>query len=368
MTSLILIPEARAAVTITAASTTSVADSRLYQLLRQEITAAGCFKPTRLASSVHVFLVLLVYCGAYIALLQGPDWGLRSVLGFLLAATCVQASFLGHEFGHFGCNGKRQLSRRLGYLFMSLLTGYAQTHYLQNHKQHHAHPNDTERDPDIQGAGVLSFYPASVATKTGLAKRVTHWQAYLIWPLLSLQAFSLKIRGLKLVFGRFGSYPAEKTLLALHYVLWLGLPAVLLGPGDALLNYALISLLVGLYLGCVVLINHVGMPMRSPDGKAPFFQKTLTTTRDLGSTRLNDILFGGTNNHIEHHLFPAVPIHRLGTARKITRNFCLQHNLTYKETTWGQAAREVFRSLDEISQHARRHQSDRRQNVNGETT
>ena len=334
-------------------SSTTVADRRLYRMLRKEIAAAGCLRPARLASSIRMILVLAAYFGAYVALLQSPDWGVRVVLLLLLGITGVQSSFIGHEVGHHAVTRNRQATRFLGYVFMTFVTGYAQTHYMQNHKRHHAHPNDVERDPDIQGAGVLSFYPASADAKTGPAKLVTAWQEYLIWFLLTLQAFSLKIRGLKLIFGRIRSYPAEKLTLVLHFILWFGVPAVTVGIGDAVLNYGLITLLVGVYLGGVILVNHVGMPVKRPDESMPSFHQTLATTRDLGSSRVDDIVFGGTNNHVEHHLFPSIPMHRLRVAREITRRFCKQHNVAYREMNWAKSMREVFIYLENISKQAR---------------
>ena len=86
--------------------------------------------------------------------------------------------------------------------------------------------------------------------------------------------------------------------------------------------------------------------------KMPGFVQKLITTRNLGGSRLEDIYFGGMNNHIEHHLFPSIPSARLRKARLIVKTFCLQHGLSYREMNWRKAAGEVFIYLNRIGRSA----------------
>src|SRR5262245_30671352 len=138
-------------------------------------------------------------------------------------------------------------------------------------------------------------------------------------------------------------------MLVLHSALWFGPPVLALGFWPALLNYALITLLDGPYLGVIFLVNHIGTRMIEPGDGATFFMQELSTTRNLGMSRAHDFLFGGLNNHIEHHLFPSMPTARLRDARRITRAFCLRHGLPYREMTWFAAAREVFAHFKAMS-------------------
>ena len=91
-----------------------------------------------------------------------------------------------------------------------------------------------------------------------------------------------------------------------------------------------------------------------PQEPISFFEQELTVTRNLGASRLHDFLFGGLNNHIEHHLFPSMPTVRLRAARRITRDFCRWHGLPYREMSWFAAAREVkahFRAMSAFVPH-----------------
>ena len=64
------------------------------------------------------------------------------------------------------------------------------------------------------------------------------------------------------------------------------------------------------------------------------------------------MVFGGVNNHIEHHLFPQIPAMRLRHARVITRDFCRQHGISYAETGF-------VRAFAEAAGHFRRTPSER---------
>jgi fatty acid desaturase len=100
-------------------------------------------------------------------------------------------------------------------------------------------------------------------------------------------------------------------------------------PTDAVLNYVLFTALAGPYAGVVFLGNH-----DTDTGGAqelPFLRGLLADTRNLGDTRWDDLLFGGINHHVEHHLYPAIPRARLRTARAIVRDFCTREDLPYRE-------------------------------------
>jgi fatty acid desaturase len=81
-------------------------------------------------------------------------------------------------------------------------------------------------------------------------------------------------------------------------------------------------------------------------GHLPVMERITRSTRNLGRSRWSDFVFGGVNNHIEHHLFPKVPAMRLRQARAITREFCRNHGIPYSETNF-------VRALVEAANHFR---------------
>ena len=327
--------------------------NRLYRQLLADVRAAGCLKPAPFASGVHMLLGTGAYFGAYIALLSAPNWKLRLVLLLLLGIANVQASFVAHEVGHYAGTRNRRVVSLLGHFFMTFLIGYAHTYYRKNHKVHHAHPNEGGRDPDLEGAGLITLYPGSAKSKRGFAKLVTAFQTYLLWVLVAFQGFSAKRDSFRMMFRKLGRHPTGQIALGLHALLWCVTPVVILGFQDALVNYAIMTLCIGPYLASAILVNHIGARLLPPENKLSLLHRTLISTRDLGEGRFADYLFGGTNNHIEHHLFPSAPIYRLNMARKITRDFCVRHRLPYCEMRWTRAIGEVYTHLKLMSESAR---------------
>ena len=206
----------------------------------------------------------------------------------------------------------------------------------------------------MQGGRFFSLYEGSVLKKRGLGKLVTRFQSILIWPLVSLQGFTLKIDSIKLLLRRPKETIIDQLTLVAHAVLWFVPPIIAIGLSDAIVNYMLITWFVGPYLCTVFLLNHTGMHTIGPDEKMPVLQHQLMTTRNLGKSRFADFMFGGLNNHIEHHLFPTIPTARLRSAREITRDFCKQNDLPYHEITWFGGAMEVAKHLYQISIRAAR--------------
>jgi hypothetical protein len=56
-----------------------------------------------------------------------------------------------------------------------------------------SHCNERDRDIDMQ-SDIFSLYPEANLKNTSRIERfISRYQAYLIWPLVSLQGFSLKV-------------------------------------------------------------------------------------------------------------------------------------------------------------------------------
>src|SRR5207237_4665873 len=186
--------------------------------------------------------------------------------------------------------------------FNTLLTALCYSYFSHIHRLHHPHCNDRARDPDMQSE-FFSMYAQSAQGRTGFGAFTSRHQAVLVWILVWLQAFTLKLDSLQYLRRNARVTRVDQAFVLLHFALWFVPPVQLLGFGDALLNYALMTLLVGPYLGAIFLVNHIGTRVIEADESLPFFVQEISVTRDLGSTRLHDFLFGGLNNHVEHHLF-----------------------------------------------------------------
>ena len=321
---------------------------RLHRLLIAELSSAGCFRPATLRGAAYGAFIVASYAAGYATLLSDPGIGVRALAIALVGFFSVQAGFVAHEAGHGALTRDRRLATLLGHVFHTFLTGLSSSYFRHIHGLHHPHCNDRGRDPDMQSEFV-SMYRQSALSKTGLGKLVSRHQAVLIWILIGLQGFTLKLDGLAFVRRNPAGTRADRLFLLLHFAVWFVPPALALGVGDAALNYALITVLIGFYVGSIFVVNHVGTRVVEPDERLSMFEQEISVTRNLGSSRLHDFVFGGVNNHIEHHLFPSMPTARLRRARRITREFCRTHGIAYREMSWFEAAREVTRHVKAMS-------------------
>jgi fatty acid desaturase len=329
-------------------------DMILFRQLRHEIHVAGCTKPAPAAIGLHMMITLAIYFAAFALLLTGPDWEVRLLLLVAIAFASVQAGYIAHEAGHLSFSRNAALSRFLGHFFLTFISGYGHSIYKEKHNAHHAHINVEDRDPDISGGGLFTFHKGAAKSKRGIARWFTAHQRFLVWFMYGFIPLASKRDSLVRYFasGR-GSTRTGQIMLAMHFVMWLGLPSLTLSIVDTLINFALASWLMGPYLGCVILLNHSGTIHLPSDNSLSPFRRALLTTRNFESGTFCTYLSGGTNSHLEHHLFPTVPIFRLRQAREITRQFCKTHRLPYRETNWWTAQQETLAYLEKMSRYAK---------------
>jgi fatty acid desaturase len=326
----------------------STRGEHLHRLLIAELSVAGCFRPATLRCAAYGAFILACYAAGYATLLSDPGPGLRSLAITLLAFISVQAGFVAHEAGHGAITRDRGLATFLGHVFHTLLTGFSSSYFRHIHGLHHPHCNDRGRDPDMQ-SDFVAMYRESAFSKTGLGRLISRHQGFLIWILIGLQGFTLKLDGLSFVRRNPRSTRADQLFLLAHFALWFVPPVLLLGLQDAWVNYSAMTVLIGFYVGSIFVVNHLGTRVIESDESISFFMQELSVTRNLGTSRLHDFVFGGLNNHIEHHLFPSMPTAHLRQARRITREFCRRHGLAYREMSWLEAAREVTRHFKAMS-------------------
>jgi len=322
----------------------------LYHALRAELSRAGCFEPTPARNVGYAVFILAAYTAAYATLLVGPGPLLRVLALATVAFVSVHAGYLAHEAGHGALTHDRRIAAWITQVFNTLLTALCASYFRHIHRRHHPHCNDRGRDPDMQ-SNSFSMYAESARAKIGFGRQISRYQHVLIWILVWLQPFTLKIDSVRFLRANPRTTRVDQALVLLHIVMWFVVPTLVLGLPAALLNYAVMSLLTGPYLGTIFLVNHIGTRVIEPDDPISFFSRQLSTTRNLGSSRLHDFFFGGLNNHVEHHLFPSIPTARLRAARPIVRAFCRRYGIVYREMSWFAAAREVtqhFRAMSAL--------------------
>jgi fatty acid desaturase len=77
------------------------------------------------------------------------------------------------------------------------------------------------------------------------------------------------------------------------------------------------------------------------------------TSRNVSGGALVDVLLGGLNYQIEHHLFPSMPRPALRHARPIVRAYCRELGIPYVETSMSASYRYALRYLHAVGRTER---------------
>ncbi|GAA3202678.1 fatty acid desaturase family protein [Nonomuraea helvata] len=281
----------------------------------------------------------------------GDSWW-QVLVAVLLAVAFAQVTLLAHDLAHGQISRSRRTSRMAGLLVGNLAVGLSYGWWMDKHTRHHANPNHEEHDPDVS-PDFLVWSERQAEAARGIARFIGRRQAFLFFPLLTLEGINLKVSSFRaLSRPSLKSRKVEGLLLTAHVLAYLGAVFLVLSPGKALVFLAVHQACYGVYLGCTFAPNHKGMPVLTAEDELDFLRRQVLTSRNVRGGRLVNTALGGLNYQIEHHLFPNMPTANLRKAQPIVREYCAEIGVDYVECglveSWAQAMRhlhEVGRSL-----------------------
>jgi fatty acid desaturase len=333
---------------VSIASTPGPARRDGYADLVREVRGLGLLRPR---PAFYVLLDVGVLCslaGVVIGL-----WTLRESWWVLLLApvygvVSAQLAFFSHDAAHRQITRSARLTRGLCLVHGNLLNGLSYGWWTAKHNAHHAHPNDLETDPDV-AVGALVFDRAQAEHRQGLGAWLTRHQAVIFFPILTLEAYNLRISSIRATLRdpmphRF----AEGSMLLAHLVLYCGLVFGALPWWHAIAFLLLHQAVFGVYLGCTFAPSHKGMPTLSGEDAADPLLRQVLTSRNIRGGRHVDLLMGGLNLQIEHHLFPSMPRPNLRRLQPVVQRYCDTHGVGYAEESLFGAYRAALDHLHEV--------------------
>jgi fatty acid desaturase len=330
-----------------------------FTALARQVRLAGLLDRRTRSYLVRITVTLAAYALVWAAMVRIGDSWYQTIAAVVLGIVFTQVAFLGHDAGHQQIFASRGANDRLGQLLGNLLTGLSYGWWLGKHNRHHVNPNKEDHDPDI-GDGVLVFTTEQVATRTGRVGRlITRHQAWLFFPLLTLEGLNLHVAGvLSLRSGgvrssRAGSTRSELVLLVVHAAAYLAGVLLIMSPVKALVFVAIHQAVWGIYMGCSFAPNHKGMPIIGADEDVDYLRRQVLTSRNVRGGRFTDILLGGLNYQIEHHLFPSMPSASLPAAQRLVRSYCAERDISYCETSLVGSYSAVLRYLHALGEPLR---------------
>jgi fatty acid desaturase len=291
--------------------------------------------------------VSLLAAGWTAFVVTGNSWWQLAVAVFL-AVMFTQVGFLGHDAGHRQICAARDPSYVLGLLLGNLGIGLSFGWWVAKHNRHHANPNTEGADPDVM-LRALAMTPEQAAGSRGVARIVFRHQAFLFFPMLLGEAFSVHAASIGALLSRRGRHRwAEAALLAVHFAGYLTVVFLVLSPLKAVVFILVQQGLFGVYLGASFAPNHKGMPILRQQDEHDFLRRQVLTSRSIRGNWLTDLALGGLNYQIEHHLFPSMPRPNLRRSQPLISEFCRQHGLPYAQASLLGSYAQALRHLHAI--------------------
>ncbi|WP_267241821.1 fatty acid desaturase family protein [Streptomyces sp. PR69] len=318
-------------------------------------------RPGWYARGVAALLVWLTAVIAGMAVLGG-SWTVL-LLAPPLAVLCARAAFLAHDGGHAQIAAGRRANRLVQLAVAGLVLGMSRHWWNDKHNRHHANPNHLDKDPDV-APDVLIFDKRHAAGRRGLRGLLTRRQAWLFFPLTTLEGIALKVYGFRAVLSRSSgagrgldrrTRAAEALLLTGHLAVYAGLLLATMPAAQAVVFALLHHMALGLHLGMAFAPNHKGMDM--PDGEHGsdwgHLRRQVLTSRNIRGGPVTDWFLGGLNYQIEHHLFPSMPRPHLRLAQPLVRAHCRALGIPYTETGLIDSYRQALRHLHGVGEPLR---------------
>jgi len=316
-----------------------------YAGLSRQIAGAGLLDRRPGWYAARIGLTVGCHVAGWAAFVFIGDSWWQSLVAVVLAVTTTQVAFIGHDAGHRQVFRTRRATEVTGLLLGNLTVGLSYGWWMEKHTRHHANPNHVDEDPDV-GTGTLAWTEEQALAARGAGRWLVRRQAYLFFPLLLLEGLALHVASVRAVFSASMRHRAiEAVLLTAHTLAYLGLVFAVLSPVRAVLFIALHQGLWGLYMGCAFAPNHKGMPMFGASDDLDFLRKQVLTSRNVRGGPIVDLLLGGLNYQIEHHLFPSMPRPNLRRAQPIVLAYCGELGIGYEETSLVDSYRQGLRHL-----------------------
>jgi fatty acid desaturase len=305
--------------------------------LRRLLKEAGCFDPDPWGYTIRfagTIAALAIGWSAMFLVSHQLAWALGVVL---VAFASVQAGFVGHDIADGAVTRSRRLSAILGHTLLTLSAGMSASYFDNFHRSHHTMvlrgPSGFEDRKEPRNPYLVGLLEAAMSIH-GLV----YYAVFIL-----LRGALYRIESIRFVRANWATARLDAILLVGHYLIWLVIPSLIVGPWAALVTYLACAAFGGPYLGFVLSLNHEGMPDYVKDDRVPVLEHVLATTKNLQRSNFANFLLGGFNNHIEHHLFSRIPISRLPKARDIMQKFCLERGYAYQQASLRDTIRDNIR-------------------------
>jgi fatty acid desaturase len=321
-----------------------------YAQLSERVRAAGLLHRRRGYYLSLIAVTVTLFAGVWVAVvLVGNSWW-QLLLAAVLAAVCTQFGFLGHDCAHRQVFTSHAANAWTARVLSGLFAGLSYGWWMGKHNKHHNAPNQEGHDPDIEST-VLAFTPAAAQGRgSGATRWFARHQGWAFFPLLTLEGVSLHVASVSTLLRRpdIRYRWLELTFIAARLAGYAAVLLLLLPPGKAVAFAAVQLGVFGVLLGGSFAPNHKGMPLVPANMRVDFLRRQVLMSRNVHGGAVTDVMMGGLNYQIEHHLFPSMPRPNLKRAQPLVRAHCAAVGVAYTETSLMASYAIVVRYLNRV--------------------
>ncbi|MFI7680918.1 fatty acid desaturase family protein [Actinophytocola sp. NPDC049390] len=318
-----------------------------YGELSRIVRLAGLLRRRYGYYAVKISLNVLVFAAGWVFFVHLGDSWWQLFVAVFFAVMFAQLSFVGHDAGHKQIFRSRRANDVIGFWHGGMV-GLSYASWMDQHTRHHANPNHEDDDPDIHIPAV-AFTRKQAAERRGFFRWMAKYQAFLFFPLLLLEGFSLHVESVRALWRRdLPGRCVEIPLLVVHFSAYLTAVFLVLSPLTAVAFVLVHQCLWGVYMGCSFAPGHKGMPIIAAGERIDFLRRQVLTSRNVRGGVWVDFVLGALNYQVEHHLFPHMPRPNLRLAQPLVREFCARKDIEYSQCGWLQTYGHVLRHLHEV--------------------
>ncbi|MEK7099099.1 MAG: acyl-CoA desaturase [Patescibacteria group bacterium] len=318
--------------------------------LERRVRAQGLLDPTPAFYVYTVGMALALVVASVVILVTVKNSWIHMLNAVLLAFAFGQLTLFSHDVGHGQVTGSRW--HALMSNWFGVMLGWNLDWWVYKHNRHHAFPNQPGYDPDI-GIKFIAFSEDQARARTGWYRVMARYQNFLFIPMLFGESWHLRCASIAyLSHQRILKFALGIALITLHLALYLGVIFYFLSIWQALSFVVIHWGLLGVYLGLIFAPNHKGMPIIEHGTVPGYLEQQVLTARNVRGGYLVDIVYGGLNYQIEHHLFPSMPRWHLRQVAPMVEALCREKNLPYTKTNVRESFREIFGHLSHVGKAA----------------
>lgn len=337
--------------------------------LRQQVNSYFATNGLPQTATPFMWVKVFVFVSQYWlfwSLLAFHAWSIPvTILLFVgLAATTIFVAFnVSHDAVHDALSGRRWLDHLIFYFTFNFLGPNAYLWRIRHVNAHHFFVNVPGSDMDIEGTSLLRVAPhirwrpwhrfQHLYCGLFYSLFTLHWVFVKDFKIIRMKSFG-SMTDLKHPWWRF----AEMVLWKIVYVGYMILIPMAFLPHSTLaivLGFIAFHLLTSFSLLVLFAMSHIALEshyvIRGEEGHVDhsFLEHQLLTSVDYNSQNpVMGFFLGGFNNHVAHHMFPAIcSVHYIPLTRLIKES-AARHGLPYHDRTFWSLARSHFALMKEL--------------------